>query len=207
MELRKSITHAIAPLAAALALSLAPAIASAHCDTLDGPVVQAARQALDAGNPDPVLIWVRKGDEREIKAAFDTARDIRKLSPAARALADRYFFETLVRVHRQGEGTPYTGLKATDEDANPGIHAADEALASHSSEAMLRTLGQTVEHGARQQFANVMAKKDFSAQDVAAGRDFVAAYVEYIHYIEGIYQASEKTGGHAHVAANPAHAQ
>ena len=35
----------------------------AHCDGLDGPVVKAAGEALETGNVNLVLIWVKKDDE------------------------------------------------------------------------------------------------------------------------------------------------
>lgn len=88
--------------AVSAALLLASGSAFAHCDGLDGPVAKAAFQALDAGNVNQVLIWVKKNDETEIKHAFEHALSVRKLSPAAKELADRYFLEALVRVDRAG---------------------------------------------------------------------------------------------------------
>lgn len=82
-----------------LALILMPAGALAHCDGLDGPVVKAARTALETGNVSLVMIWVQKGDEASIKDAFQKTLAVRRLSAEARALADMYFFETLVRIH------------------------------------------------------------------------------------------------------------
>jgi len=93
-----------------LALLFLPGPASAHCDSLDGPVVKAARQALDTGNVNRVLIWVKHTDEAQIKDAFRKASTVRQLNSSAKELADNYFFETLVRVHRSGEGAPYTGI-------------------------------------------------------------------------------------------------
>ncbi|MGH8640573.1 MAG: DUF6448 family protein, partial [Burkholderiales bacterium] len=90
---------------------LLAAWAIGHCDTLDGPVVTLARKALETGNVNHVLPWVRPEDEPEIRRAFDHALAVRKLGCEARDLADRHFFETLVRVHRAAEGAPYTGLK------------------------------------------------------------------------------------------------
>src|SRR6187402_881198 len=93
------------PLALLLATAafLAPHIALAHCDGMDGPVVKAAQKALDDGNVNLVLIWVQKNDEAEIKNAFEKALAVRKLNNEAKELADLYFFETLVRIHRAGE--------------------------------------------------------------------------------------------------------
>jgi Family of unknown function (DUF6448) len=85
-----------------LTLSSRPALA--HCDTMDGPVVRDARVALDSRDVTPVLKWIAPGKEGEIREAFQHAVTGRALSAEARTLADRLFFETLVRVHREGEG-------------------------------------------------------------------------------------------------------
>src|SRR5512139_197092 len=122
MEARKTLAAAFSVLTA---LAWA-APAQAHCDTLDGPVVSAARKALDTGNANLVLVWVQKNDEAEIIKAFQQAQNVRRAGGEAKALADTYFFETLVRVHRAGEGAAYTGLKA--EEIEPPVAAADKAL-------------------------------------------------------------------------------
>lgn len=113
---------------------------SAHCDTMDGPVVKAAQEALETGNVNLVLIWVQEKDEAQIKEAFNNTIAVRKLSPEAKELADMYFFETLVRVHRAGEGAPYTGLKPAGLDLGPAIPAADEALKTGSPDKLVKLL-------------------------------------------------------------------
>lgn len=188
----------------AVAIAFAPHGAPAHCDGLDGPVVQAARQALSEANVDLVLVWVQKGDEARIREAFDRALAVRNSSPEARELADLYFFETVVRIHRAGEGAPYTGLKPAGRDLGPAIPAGDEALATGEIEPVLKLLADKIEHGLHAHFKNVSEKSRYDPGDVGAGRDFVQAYVEYIHYVEGIYQASTSAAhGHFPEAAKP----
>jgi Family of unknown function (DUF6448) len=171
--------------------------ASAHCDGLDGPVVQAARQALETGNINLVLIWVQKPDEAEIKRAFDQTLAVRSLSAEARELADQYFFETLVRIHRAGEGASYTGLKAAGRDLGPAIPLADKALGDSNVDQVLKLLTAALECGVHEHFARASVTKDFEKDDVIAGRKFVRAYVEYIHCVEALYrQATSPVHGH-----------
>ena len=186
--------RSFAAIAAALALTWGTA-AQAHCDTLDGPVVSEARKALDTGNVNLVLGWVQKNDEAEIRGAFQKATAVRKTNPAARELADTYFFETLVRVHRAGEGAPYTGLKAAGE-IEPAIAAADKSIESGKLEPVAKMVIDRTKEGLHQQFDAVAAKKNYNHNDVAAGREFVNAYVEYVHYVERLYDSA----GIAHVA-------
>lgn len=158
----------------------------AHCDGMDGPVIQAARKALETANVNPVLIWVLKKDEGEIKNAFQKTLAVRKLSPQAKDLADMYFFETLVRIHRAGEGEPYTGLKPAGRALDPAIPAADKAIESGKLEPLLKILTEAVETEVREKFKAVAAKKKFKPDDVEAGREYVEAYVPFVSYIERI---------------------
>jgi hypothetical protein len=169
----------------------------AHCDGMDGPVIKAAQQALATGNGNFVLMWVQQQDEAEITEAFQKTLAVRELSPEAKELADRYFFETLVRVHRAGEGAPYTGLKPAGRDLGPAIPAADKALEDGSAESLLKLLIGTVHDGVLGQFKEVMAKKHFDHDDVAAGQAYVRAYVPFIHYVERLYEAAKNpVSGH-----------
>lgn len=178
--------------------------AQAHCDTLDGPVVSEARKALDTGNVNLVLGWVQKKDEAEIRGAFQKASAVRKSSPAARELADTYFFETLVRVHRAGEGAPYTGLKPAGE-IEPAIAAADKSIETGKLEPVAKMVIDRTKEGLHKQFDTVMAKKKYNPNDVAAGREYVGAYVEYVHYVERLHDAAGTAQHGAHAApAEPA---
>jgi hypothetical protein len=190
--------------AAVLIAVLIPTSAWAHCDSLDGPVVLAAQRALETDNVKLVLPWVEKDAEAEVTAAFEQARDVRKLNDQAKGLADRYFFETLVRIHRAGEGEPYTGLKPAGRDLGPAIPAADKAIEIGSAKAVIELITSKVEHGVQQRFAEAIEAKAKAADpnDVEAGRRFVRAYVPFLHYVERVYDAvAGPAGGHDSHAA------
>lgn len=171
--------------------------ALAHCDGLDGPVVGAARIALQTGDLNRVLIWVRPDDIDEIRRAFNEALATRKLGPQAQELADRYFFETLVRIHRAGEGAPYTGLKPAGRNLGPAIPAADKAVETGSLDELTNLLTAAVRQELHTHFHDVVAKKSFRTDDIAAGREFIESYVTFIHYVEGLYKAAtQPVAGH-----------
>lgn len=168
---------------------------SAHCDGLDGPVIKDAKKALETGNVNLVLIWVQKADQEEITSAFNKTLAVRKLSPEAKEFADMYFFETLVRIHRAGEGAPYTGIKPAGRALGPAIPAADNALSSGSPKELIKFLEDEVHKGLHPLYMEVLKKRNFDPNNVNAGREFVKAYVEYVHYVEKIYQL---TSGNSH---------
>jgi hypothetical protein len=185
---------------------LLPTPATAHCDGLDGPVVTLARAALETSNVNLVLPWVPEAGEPEIRRAFDHTLAVRQLGPEAKSLADTFFFETLVRVHRASEGAPYTGLKPAGLERGPAIPAADQALESGSTAAVEKLLTDAIRQGLREHFHAAMSWKQFAPNDVAAGRRYVEAYVPYIHYVEGLWEAATQAArGHYPEPATPAH--
>lgn len=172
-----------------------PVSAGAHCDTLDGPVITTAKIALEKGDVTPVLKWVRKQDEPEIRELFKKTRSVRTKGPEARELADRYFFETLVRIHRAGEGAPYTGLQPAGS-VEPSIAAADKALETGSADRLVTMITDAIAKGIRERFAHVVETKKHADESVEAGRKFVEAYVDYTHYVERLH--NDATAHHAH---------
>jgi len=179
---------------------LVPRNAAAHCDTMDGPVVMTAKTALEKGDVTPVLKWVQKKDEDEIRDQFQKTLAARKQGKEAKELADMYFFETLVRIHRAGEGAPYTGLKS--EPVEPIIQAADKALDTGSAEYLVKQVTESVAAGIRERFNRVKAAKTHADESVTKGREFVEAYVEFTHYVERL--AADAVGVMHHGAAEPA---
>lgn len=195
MKLNRSKMAAIA-LSLTTVIFIAPDRAFAHCDTMDGPVIKAAQNALKERDVDLVLLWVHKPAEAEIKQAFAQTLAVRELGEKAKELADRYFFETLVRVHRAGEGAPFTGVKPAGTDLGPAIEEADKALESGSVEKLVKQVTEEAATGIRQRFAEAREKKAHAGHNVEAGRAFVAAYVHYVHYAESLHEAVERGGAH-----------
>jgi len=178
-------------------LLLAPPGVLAHCDGMDGPVIKAARNALQTGNVNLILIWVQKQDEETVRKAFEKTLAVRKLNSEAKELADMYFFETLVRIHRAGEGAAYTGLKPAGRDLGPAIPAADKAIDSGSEKVLMKILNEAFQNGILEHFKEVLERKKFDKNDVKKGREFVKTYVEFIHYVERIYEMTKKPA-HGH---------
>jgi hypothetical protein len=151
-----------------------------------------------------VLIWVQKESEPELKAVFQQALAVRKLSPESKSLADRQPFETLVCLHRGGEGAPYTGLKPAGRDLGSAIPAADRAIESRETAALETLLVNEMRAGLREAFGRVQAKRKYNANDVAAGREYVKAYVGYLHFVERLHEATAKPAA-GHFAETESH--
>lgn len=180
-------------ISAIVALFLAtPNHAAAHCDTLDGPVIQDARKAIEAKDITPILKWVKPKDEKSVRAAFQ-----KLLAGKAKNTedAEHKFFAALVKIHRAGEGAPFTGLKPAGA-VEPAVAEADKALASGSADALVKLITGDVAAGIRKRFEHAAAAYKHKDESVAQGREFVEAYVEFTHYVERLHQ--DATGKVAH---------
>jgi hypothetical protein len=186
--------------AALVGMSLSITVAAqAHCDAIGGPVTTAAVQALDSNNVNVILPYVPAAAEPELTRAFTQSMAVRNGGPDAKALADRSFMETAVRLHRAGEGAPYTGLKPEGSDFGPAIPAAEQALATGKVEPLLEFLSREIEGGLRERFAHVAGdkpKQPISTADVPAARERVHEELGFIGYVEAVYLAT-KGSGHA----------
>ncbi len=169
--------------------------AYAHCDTIDGPVVKEARVALDNGDITPLYKWLRPSDEKIIQDAFDKTIAVRVKGGEAKDLADMYFFETLVRIHREGEGAPYTGLKP-GVAVDPAVALADKALEGDSIDKLVNVLTNAMAKGIRERFKHANETQKHANESVEAGREFVESYVIFTHYVEGLHGLIK--GGAAH---------
>jgi hypothetical protein len=179
-----------------LIVALAPAASRAHCDGVEGPVAKAAERALASGKPDLALAWVQADGEAEVREVFAKAVAVRKLGGDARVLADRWFLENLVRVHRAGEGAPYTGLKAAGTDFGPAVRAADEAIETGNGEKLHRLLAGKDLRGAHERFEKVRRLKPDAEKSVVQGRAYVAAYVDFVHHVEAVHEGKAPSHGH-----------
>ena len=178
-----------------------------HCDTRDGPVVRACKRALETGNVHFALIWIPAASEPELKAAFERTLNVRKAGGDAQDLADDWFFETTIRLHRAGEGAPYTGLKPAGLDEGPVVPRAEHAIETEDPTDVIQFILHTIEEDLRHRFAKVIQTKKYSPNNVKAGRAFIQAYINFVVYAHHLYitvkggagnGGTEHQGGHGH---------
>ena len=172
-----------------------------HCDSKDGPVVQAAMRALDAGDVNLVLPYVYKKGEKEIKTAFRKVMAARRTGETAREVADLYFFETVVRVHREGEGAPYTGLKPAGLDVGPVIPLAEAALETGKPDRVVKMLTDIVRDELAGRFEHAMHLKKHASAGVTEARQYVEAMLGFQVYSHKLYlqaKADPHEGGDHH---------
>ena len=172
-----------------------------HCDSMDGPVVKAAMEALGSGDLSAVLPFVPEEGEAEVTAAFERVTKARVQGPEAKDVADRHFFETVVRIHRTGEGAPFTGLKPAGLGHGPVVPVAEKAIETGSSEELVELLRGTVEEQLRERFERVMRlKREARGKGIKEMREYVEAMLGLEVYSHKLYECarSEPHGEGAH---------
>ena len=179
--------------------------AHAHCDSLDGPVAKAVQKSLEDGNVNPVMAYAPAAAEAEIRTAFEKSRKVRALGADARALADQAFMETVIRLHRAGEGAAYTGLKPAGADYGPVIPAAEHAVETGDLTKLKTVLVEEIEHALRERLEHVqeLQKKASlepkTAAEVPHARERISAELGFITFAEVLRQAAHGKGAEHHV--------
>jgi hypothetical protein len=161
---------------------------------MDGPVVKAAARALAESDAALVLPYVPREGEDEVKEVFGKTVALRGQGDEAREVADRYFFETVVRIHRAGEGEPFTGLMPAGLDHGPVIPAAERAIERGSAE----ELCDVVKERATEQLRRLMQLKREADGDIEANRKYVSAMLGLQVWAHKLYQCAESAPHEAH---------
>lgn len=170
--------------------------AFAHCDSYDGPVIKDAFKAFQQNNVSLVLKWVNPEHEQEIKSLFDKTLKIKKTADKEISkIVETHFLETLVRLHREGEGEPYTGLKPAGS-VTPVIQMADASIANNTADVLVSKLKAHIENDIREKYQLVQELSKTKDESVEKGRAYVAAYVKYTHTLEGLEAALKGHEGH-----------
>ncbi len=167
--------------------------ASAHCDSYDGPVIKDAEKALETNNVNLVLKWVTTEQEKEITTLFQKTYELRNGDKEVYEIVEKHFFETLVRLHRETEGAPYTGLKPAGTTKQI-IQMTDKAIKENNLDDFLLKLNNHIDKVISEKYQKVSILNKVKEDSVEQGREYVAAYVEFTHTVEAIHDIIEHGG-------------
>lgn len=179
-----------------LVFFLMPINVSAHCDTYDGPTATDARKSLETGNIHYALKWIAPEGEEELTKIFELSRKVRTLSPEAQELADQYFQESLIRIHRAGEGAPFSGMKPAGVPIDPRVAAADKSLEVGNLSPFDDILSKEEIAALENKFQRALSLKNYDINDLEAAREYTAAYVSFFKSAEGEEHEHEHHHGH-----------
>lgn len=169
-----------------------------HCDSKDGPVVKAAMRSLELGDVSVILPYVPQDAEVEVAAAFDKVMRARAAGGDATEVADEWFFETVVRLHRAGEGAAFTGLKPAGLGHGPVVPVAEKAIESGSVDQLADLLSSALRDEVSRKFSEVMRLKAQESGSVAEVREYVEAMLGFIVWSHKTHQCILSDPLHEH---------
>jgi hypothetical protein len=149
------------------------------------------------------LAYAPAAAEEEIRAAFEKSRKVRDVNADVRVLADQAFMETVIRLHRAGEGAAYTGLKPAGGDYGPVIPAAEHAVETGDLSKLRAALNEEIEHALLERLAHVRALQKAplepkTSAEVPHARERVSAELGFVTFAETIRQAVHGRGAEHH---------
>lgn len=168
--------------------------ASAHCDSYDGPTVKDALTALETNNVKLILKWITPEQEKEVIQLFNKTYSLKSGDKEIYAIVEKHFLETLVRLHRETEGAPFTGLKHAGTTKQI-IKMSDQAISERNIDAFLAKFNNHIGKVIREKYAKVEMLDKVKNESSEKGREFVKAYVDYTHTIEAIHDIIVPEGG------------
>jgi hypothetical protein len=159
-----------------------------HCDTMDGPVVTACKKALKKENINYIMPFVPKKAENELKLSYNKTIKARKLGDDAKEVVDLWFFETAVRLHREGEGAPYTGLKPAGLDWGPVVPKAEKDVEKGTPTETIEFLKDILERELSKKFDAIVSKQKFDINDIDSARKYTEAMLNFVLSSHHIYK-------------------
>ena len=76
-------------------------VISGECSIMYEPeVLENAKKAIELSDVSYALKLIKPDDKKEITEAYNLAMKVRELSPEAKVVSEKFFLETLARVHQ-----------------------------------------------------------------------------------------------------------
>lgn len=176
-------------------ISIQPA--SAHCDSYDGPALVDAEKALLTNNVDLILKWIDVDMEDEVVPLFHKTYSLKNGDKEIYEIVKKHFFETFIRLHREMEGAPFTGLKPAGTTAHITV-MSDKALETGDFKNLLKALNNHINLQLQEKYDKTKALYKVKDNSVEEGRAYVEAYVDYTHSLEAVHDILSGEVAHNH---------
>lgn len=165
-------------------------------DMTNGPVMGAAKMALDKGNVNYVLIWVPEESENKLKNLFEKTFCESRAGKDMEDIAINWYFETVKRLHRAGERRLYTCMNPDGSDERSVVPKVKRAIETGEADEIIGFIPKTKEHDFRHRLHHLIEKKNYDVNNVAAGREYVAEFIDFIIYLHHFCTSSSGESGH-----------
>lgn len=167
-----------------------------HHNQLNAQVIKAAKMALDSGNVNYILIWVPEESENKLKNLLEKTCCESSTRDNIQNRAVDWYFKTVNRLHYASGWTSCPGMKSESIDENPIVLKVERAIETGNINEIFGVIPDTPTGDVRRRFCDVMNKKNYNVNNIAAGRDYVSSFIDLIVYLHNLPAENFGRTGH-----------
>lgn len=155
-------------------------------DEMPGPVLKAAKIALETGNVNYILIWVPENYENTVKNLLEKTCCKRSSVLNTQKQAYDWYYETVNRLFSASRACDYLTYQSKAFAENPLVLKVYKAIESGNFEKIRDEIPVSYEADAQQRFLHVMNLRDYPVNNIAAGRSYVSAFFDFNRYVHDL---------------------
>jgi hypothetical protein len=156
----------------------------------NGPVIRAAKMAMETGNASYILIWLPKEAENTLKNLLERTYCENRTRKNTQNHSIDWYFKSVNRLHSRYGWPDYPGMKFKETDEETIALMVERAFESGNFEEINSIIPLNHSGDARERFHKVMMKRNYSVDDIAAGRVYVSAFIAFIVYLHNLSSGS-----------------
>ena len=154
-----------------------------HPHSRNGLLMKAAQMALVTGNVNYVLIWVPEKSENTLKNLLEKTCCERNARKNMQNCAIDWYFDTVCRYFSANKGALYTYLKHGGPDESLIALKVERTIEIGNFEEIIGIIPNTHAADVRERFHHVMDKSNYDRNNIAAGRAYVSAFIDFLTYV------------------------
>jgi len=162
----------------------------------NGPVIIAAKKALETGNPNYVLIWVPEESENTLKNLLEKTFCERSTRKNIQNRGIDWYFESVNRLHFTCRWPHCPGMTSDGSDMKMIVSMVERAFETGNCEEICGVLPIAHTAEVKLRFHNVMNKRNYTVDDIAAGRAYVSAFIAFIAYLHNLSSVNPEESDH-----------
>lgn len=159
-------------------------------DSHNGPMMIAAKRALETGKAHHILIWIPEKSENTLKNLLEKVCCKRRIQADGHDRIVDWYFETISRFHSGYYGPHNLNISTKTPEEKSIIFLVESACESGNFEEITTVIRDTPTGEMRQRFDDVMKKRNYCEENIAAGRVYVSVFTYFIAFVNNLRTGS-----------------
>lgn len=156
----------------------------------NGPGMDAAKKALETGKAHHILIWIPEELKSTLKNFLEKACCERNTRKNVHGHAVDWHFQTIHRLQSLYYGPHNLNITTKEPEEKAIILLVERACEGGNFEEITTVIPDTPTGDMPQRFNDVMKKKNYDVENIAAGRVYVSAFTDFIVFVNNLRSGS-----------------